>query len=161
MLAPNFGDATGESVSVRSSWKMTADTADSEAQTEPIEVSHQRTQEPRTKEILIQTEPPEAASAPLVRGGFQSSASLDSFLLQCTPLLEDQLHRNVATKAFEGHDVSWTEQACSLPALLSAPPSSPPDYSCLKANGSQAHASPSQRNRQLRSTPYAMPTETS
>jgi len=108
----------GDSVNLQSSWRQTADTRESDVQTDPVEVAHQKTQEPRTREFEVQTEPPEAA-VPLNRGGFQSSSELDSFLMWCTPLLEDQLKRNLATKAFDGHDVSWGEQHDTVSCLHS------------------------------------------
>ena len=44
---------------------------------------------------------------------------LDAFLEQCTPLLEAQLQRNLTSRAFDGHEVTWEEQYDNVACLHS------------------------------------------
>jgi hypothetical protein len=111
MLAPSFSDSASEAVGFESCWRGEISTKVGQAQTDPLEQAHQRTQHPKLKDMEMVTDPVEMIGAvPMVRSGFQKLKELDAFLEQCTPMLEAQLHRNLNTRAFEGHEVSWDEQ---------------------------------------------------
>lgn len=133
LLRPNFGDAGGIQASIESSWRTTRSVLDIDVQTEPIPTSHQRTQEPRTQESEAQTtQTDEGPAAPLMSGGFgDASTHLNSFLLDSTPALEEQMLRNLSSGAFDGHTVSWEEEHDQVSCLHS-----------LKHRGALASASP-------------------
>ena len=58
----------------------------------------------------LQTEYLEPTSAVrLVHDDFLDSSELNSFLMECRDGLEETLLRNVQSKAFDNHDVSWDE----------------------------------------------------
>ena len=132
-LAANFTDsdaAAHNPVGFQSSWRQSVETSDADMQTDELQVAHQRTQHPKCKDMEVQAEPA-AAVVPMVRAGFGKLSELDAFLQQCTPLLESQLRRNLTSRAFEGHDVSWEEQHDQVSCLHS-----------LRHQGALASASP-------------------
>ena len=119
-LAVEHSDAFDPGVSFVSSWRQLVSTSDGEVQTDAVEVAHVRVQHPKTKEEEMQSEAiAEMATAPLVRSGFQKLKELDAFLEVCTPLLEAQLHRNLTSHAFHGHEVAWEEQFDNVECLHS------------------------------------------
>ena len=119
-------------ISFESSWRQNVATDESGVQTDPLEMSHQRTQHPKTRETEVQSEDvSEVGAVPMLRSGFQKLRELDAFLEECTPLLEQQLHRNLTSRAFDGHDVSWEEQHDEVTCLHS-----------LKHTGALASLSP-------------------
>ena len=64
LLVAQFGDAESPaSASIASSWRGTRSVADAEGQTDPIAMSHQRTQEPKVQEAESQTAPVEEGTA--------------------------------------------------------------------------------------------------
>ena len=76
-------------VTFQSTWRLDVAVYDAEAQTDELEVVHQKTQFPKTEAIEIQTDAAsDVTTQPLVRSGFQKLRELDSFLEHCTPLLE-------------------------------------------------------------------------
>ena len=80
MLAPDFSDAASEVEGFASTWEG-ADVADCEVQTDELEMVHQRTQHPKTREVEMQSEAVEVVGAvPLARSGFQKLRELDAFL---------------------------------------------------------------------------------
>jgi len=133
MLAANFGDSEPESaVGFESCWRADITTADSEAQTDALEVKDYKSQHPKLKEAEMQSEAVEVIGAvPMRRSGFEKLKELDAFLEQCTPLLEEQLKRNLTTRAFDGHEVSWEEQHDQVTCLHS-----------LKTKGKMAKLAP-------------------
>ena len=119
-------------VTFQSTWRLDVAVYDAEAQTDELEVVHQKTQFPKTEAIEIQTDAAsDVTTQPLVRSGFQKLRELDSFLEHCTPLLEAQLRRNLASHAFAGHEVVWEEQHDTVECLHS-----------LKHTGALANLSP-------------------
>ena len=113
-------------------WRKALDARDAQEQTDPVEVSSQRTQHPKTKEFSTQSEAAtDVGAQPMVRTGFAKLRELDAFLEQCTPLLEAQLHRNLTSRAFDGYEAVWEEQHDSVECLHS-----------LKHTGALASLSP-------------------
>ena len=49
MLAASFSDSGSDTVGFESSWRSSVVVSDADAQTDPLEVVHQRTQHPKTK----------------------------------------------------------------------------------------------------------------
>ena len=132
MLAADFADSSSEPVGFSSTWQDDVHTRSNEAQTDELQVVHQKIQHPKLKDAEMQSEAVESIGAvPVVRSGFERLRELDSFLEQCTPLLEQQLHQNLNTRAFDGHDVSWGEQYDHVTCLHS-----------LKQKGALAALSP-------------------
>ena len=126
LLVAQFGDAESPaSASIASSWRGTRSVADAEGQTDPIAMSHQRTQEPKVQEAESQTAPVEegtqtgepARSQPNRFVG--DSAQLNAFLQESTDALEEQMLRNLKTSAFDGHTVSWEEEYDQVSCLHS------------------------------------------
>jgi len=129
---PNFSDYSTEPEGFESNWRASVSMTSTDAQTDELQVTHQKTQHPKTKEEGMQSEAIEVIGAvPMVRSGFSKLRELDAFLSECTPLLEEQLHRNLNTRAFDGHDVSWDEQHDQVSCLHS-----------LKHQGALASLSP-------------------
>ncbi len=116
-----FDDAPEEPIlTFASCWREAVAVAEDEAQTDPLECAHVRTQHPKTKVCEAQCDPPDSHSpAPTVRGNIEVSRQLDAFLEQCTPLLEEQLHRNLGTRAFDGDEPVWEEQHDQVDCLHS------------------------------------------
>uniref|UniRef100_A0A7S4B0D9 Uncharacterized protein n=1 Tax=Chrysotila carterae TaxID=13221 RepID=A0A7S4B0D9_CHRCT len=114
LIPANFGDGGGEVVTLPSSWRRAVVSSEKDSQTEPVVLKARGMQEPAITEMEVQTETIEeggmAEQLPLVSNNFTESVELTNFLLQSTPLLEEQLLRNVNSSAFDKHDVSWEEQ---------------------------------------------------
>lgn len=129
----DLGDAAYEqSVDFDSTWRQSVATVDGDCQTDTIEYVHQKTQHPKMREMETQSEAATDMSAvPLVRSDFHKLRELDTFLEQCTPLLEAQLQRNLTSRAFDGHEVTWEEQYDNVACLHS-----------LKHTGALASLSP-------------------
>ena len=115
-----------------SCWRETVATSTCETQTDEQERQNQRTQQPKRNEVEVQTEDvAEMGATPMLRSGFAKLRELDAFLEECVPLLEEQLHRNLTTRAFDTHDVAWEEQHDQVSCLHS-----------LKHEGALASLSP-------------------
>ena len=106
-LPATFSDVTTDATTFVSNWRSTKNVMDAETSTEPIKVSGRRTQHPEMAEQSMQTG--EAATA-APGAGFAHSQLLDAFLLEATPLLEDQLARNFEENKFAQYEVSWEEE---------------------------------------------------
>ena len=106
-LPASFSDVTTDATTFASNWRSTKNVMDAETSTEPIKVSGRRTQHPEMAEQSMQTG--EAATA-APGAGFAHSQLLDAFLLEATPLLEDQLARNFEENKFAQYEVSWEEE---------------------------------------------------
>ena len=125
LLLPQFRDAGDSQTTVESSWRGTRSVTDAEGQTDPIATSHQRTQEPRVQEAESQTAPVDEGTqtadlAPSQPNRFVGdSAHLNAFLHESTAALEEQMLRNLATSAFDGHTVSWEEEHDQVSCLHS------------------------------------------
>ena len=123
LLPANFGDDNAADHPVEgweSNWRQHIETSTSECQTDPLEQQNQRTQHPKRAEIEVQTEDVSAVGAtPMLRSGFAKLRELDAFLEECVPMLEEQLHRNLTTRAFDTHDVAWDEQHDQVSCLHS------------------------------------------
>jgi len=123
MLPADFEDVTGPALDLPSTWRTSVPMAAAAAQTDPIQMTHQRTQEPRVSTLGVQTGMEEdygdAATMPLVNTQFVESSELTAFLLHSTPMLEEQLLRNVSSTAFDEHDVSWEEERDSVECMHS------------------------------------------
>ena len=103
-----------------SCWRQAVSTSTGETQTDDLEQQNQRTQYPKRNEVEVQTEDvADVGATPMVRTGFAKLRELDAFLEQCVPLLEEQLHRNLTTRAFDGHEVAWEEQHDQVTCLHS------------------------------------------
>ena len=85
-LPASFSDVTTDATTFVSNWRSTKNVMDAETSTEPIKVSGRRTQHPEMAEQSMQTG--EAATA-APGAGFAHSQLLDAFLLEATPLLEE------------------------------------------------------------------------
>ena len=126
-----IGDAATDAVvGFDSCWRASVSSAVADVQTEPLEVSHQRTQHPKAKDAEVQSEEVGTDPAPAA-GVSEKLHELGAFLESCTPLLEEQLHRNLTSRAFDGHEVVWDEQCDTVSCMLS-----------LKHTGALASASP-------------------
>ena len=114
-----LGDAPPEAgIDCPSTWRQSVSIADAEMQTDELSVAHAKTQHPKVKEMSTQSEAAtEAVAAPLARTGFNRLKELDAFLVQCTPLLEAQLQRNLTSRAFDDHEAVWDEQHDNVSCL--------------------------------------------
>ena len=109
-LPADFSDS-GAVHSLASDWRSERPTASVACATDPIEVAHAKTQAPRVREGASQTEDAEECGAVrLARDYYVESAELNAFLARSTPELEEALHRNLGTTAFDNHDVSWEDE---------------------------------------------------
>jgi hypothetical protein len=111
LLPANFNDAADIPVeSVPSCWRGTAHTSEQNSQTDPVGRGARESQAPERAGVEVQTEVvEEGTSVPLVRNDFLDSSELNGFLMECRDGLEEVLLRNVRSKAFDQHDVSWEE----------------------------------------------------
>lgn len=130
-LPADFSDS-GAVHSLASDWRSERPTASVACATDPIEVAHAKTQAPRVREGASQTEDAEECGAVrLARDYYVESAELNAFLARSTPELEEALHRNLGTTAFDNHDVSWEDErdvaTClhSLRHRAALPPNTP------------------------------------
>ena len=114
-----LGDALSEQdVIFKSNWRSIIATGDIDAQTDVVEVQHQRTQHPKVQPTAMQTETAtDVGAVPLLRSGYKQLHELDAFLEHCTPLIEAQLMRNLSSRAFDGHEVAWEEQHDNVECL--------------------------------------------
>ena len=123
LLPVTFGDDNAMDHPVEgwaSSWREHVATSTADCQTDALEQANQRTQHPKRNDMEVQTEDVAAIGAtPMLRSGFAKLRELDAFLEQCVPLLEDQLHRNLNTRAFDSHEVAWDEQHDQVSCLHS------------------------------------------
>jgi len=80
----DFSDAPDEpGVSFPSTWRQSVSVADSDAQTDDVEMVNAKTQHPKMKDEEVQSEVvSDLGAVPLMRSGFHKLKELDAFLEQ-------------------------------------------------------------------------------
>ncbi|GAB1608181.1 hypothetical protein Ahia01_001102300 [Argonauta hians] len=106
-----FVNETINQINIESTWGRERDCVESGNQTVPFSVKDSSVQSQTKQAKGNQTERPMEITVPAVQ---EDSPALAAFLKKMEPHVYRELEKNSKTQAFQGYQVSWQEESCSV-----------------------------------------------